>query len=76
MHQRSTKTRQTRGLHKLKKSPKELTNIIKVYDATSTMTALVNTFHKKVRYHDFRDMHKGVINEIESMKQPKKKSEL
>jgi hypothetical protein len=50
------------------KTPKELANITKVHDAGSAMTALVNTFQKKARYHNFREMHKGVITEIESMK--------
>jgi hypothetical protein len=37
------------------------------------MTALVNTFLKKAWYHDFKQMHKGVITEIESMKKTAKK---
>jgi hypothetical protein len=53
-------------------SPKELANITKVYDARSAMTALVNTFQKKAWYHDFRQIHKGVITEIESMKKTAK----
>jgi hypothetical protein len=51
-------------------SPKELANI-KVYNTRSAMTALVNTFHKKAWYHDFRKMHKGVIAEIKSIKKEK-----
>ncbi len=55
------------------KSPKDLANITKVYDARSAMTALVNTFHKKAWYHSFRQMHEGVINDTESMRKLAKK---
>jgi hypothetical protein len=42
-------------------------------DAVSAITVLLNRFHKKVTNHDFREMHEGVITEIESMKKIVKK---
>ncbi len=44
-------------------------------DALSAITALLNRFSQKVTNHNFREMHKDVITEIESVKPPAKRNQ-
>ncbi len=50
-----------------KKSPKELANVKKPYDAASAFTAMVNkTFNKSGAYKDFELMHQAIEYDVES----------